>query len=508
MGQGDTARPSAAEGADTPPKTAPSVPGRHEVWGVVVDGRECTYFDYYAGAATQPQAQADTSAGGGGDREPPTAFPPAGREGIDLERKRDYTETLFRGLVLHMRQENASRLQATFEGSLAALTGVASGAPLAVAREGSAEKTEPLLPVGDLKDTLDRLDALAAQQVETTHALEKYLAIESELRKAVLAAFVVAERERIQRERTRIVEELDSSIHYALHALRADQELLQQDLAPSADDTPSGVFRKLERALTTMSRPGTSKRLQELRARIAVVTGRQRLLVERRDAMNRELSRLDALLQDLGFGRETTAWAVHARGLQQGGREEGLRSALSRSAGETVRLARGLGSLLDRHIVRLASLTNETPTPHSAEQIAGALSSFLPVAGLRLYPDQLGRLHQEITRLFRNAQSLVTRLSASGSVSGLSDQVLASLSSKPEVVFVEYSGFGAGGPVDAQTAHEEVTRWFETAHAQIRNRPQDPIEAFAEFLHSAAPAVLRAPLTAEIEELRRTLWSS
>ena len=279
------ARPDAASqssvlaGADAQAKAATQTAARRQLWGVVVDDRDYTYFDYYTAAGTESAQTPSVSAEKVISREIP-APSSTGRQAIDRDRKRDYTDTAFRGLALRVRKQNATRLQADSEELLITITNVASDAPLAVVGEARNMETRPLPPTGGLKETLERLDALAARQVDACDAVDQLLAAEAEVRKTVLAAFIVGELNRLEGERTLILEELDGSVHYALHTLRADRELLAQELTPPQDATASAMFRIFERAVSGMSRASASKRLEEVSTKLAAVTDRQRLLIE------------------------------------------------------------------------------------------------------------------------------------------------------------------------------------------------------------------------------------
>jgi hypothetical protein len=488
-------------GAGLDDRHAPAVE-RRDLWGTVVNGHEHSYFEYYSGSAAQAESVPDAAGESRADRKPAAARASESVKSIGAERKRDYLETLFRGLALRVRGENASHLRNQLEARLLAATGVASGAPLAVAGKGTAEATEPLLPFGALAESLGRLDTVAAQQVEASDALDKYLENESELRNISAAGFIAGERDRLQRERARIVEELDGSIHYALHTLNSDREMLEQELALSADDTPSGVFRKLERALATVGRPGASKRLQELSDKIAAVANRQRVLIDRRDAINKDLSRLNVLANELGFDRDATAWMIVARGRQHSVREEGLLPPLNKCLRDTVRSAQALAQLSERQIMVLASAIEDGPTPSTLEAITDTVSTFLPVARLRLGPERLRRVSRDLLKFFANVRSLAADLSGSDVAPAEIPEPPFPLSSDPEELFAEYSRHGADGHLDRDRVHEQIAQWFKLARARIEGQPEESLEVFIEFLQSVTPAFLRTAAAEEIESFR------
>lgn len=495
---------SVLTGADAETETATQAPARRQFWGVVVEDRDCTYFDYYAGVGTEPVEPTAASAERVISRELPASIS-TGRETIDRDRKRDYTDTAFRGLAVRVRKQNAARLQADSEELLLTITNIASDAPLAVVGEARNMETRPLPPIGGLRETLERLDALAAQQVDACEALDELLTAQSALRNTILAGFIVAELSRLDGERTLILEELDGSVHYALHTLRADRELLEQELTPPQDATASAMFRIFERAVSGMSRASASKRLEEISTKLAAVTDRQRLLIERRDTLNADLERLRGLLTELGLRPETTMMAVHSRGIQQDMKAEEARRALRDSVLGTQRFAQDLLKLVDTRLIPFSQSLDEAWEQQSLEDVTRILSGFLPLAGKQFSPDQLRRLSHALTKFLGEVQSLVTGLADMKTGEGSADQALASVARDPESVLTEYARQVLGDSADSQPVHDEISRWFEAAKARIQSAPQDPMVAFAEFLESTGPEFVREPLAEEVRSLQETL---
>ncbi len=255
---------------------------------LLAGGHDYSYYDYCTSDAIDPLWGRDTDRRAPFER--PTLVSAAGASGTGTycqERKRQYLETLFRGILLRLLMDAARTMSEAYGQSLALWRRTLAGE---WGTSGSADAAgDPCAATADLKRILELLEVLGTQRRHVREALDLYTAPGGELRAASRATFLLQERARMQTERTELVREVDKNIHFALHALQSERDLLRSAATGSESHTRWHLLPKGTTADTRIAPQQHQTERLTLDARIRALEDRRQRLLERRDALSQDL---------------------------------------------------------------------------------------------------------------------------------------------------------------------------------------------------------------------------
>jgi hypothetical protein len=467
-------------------------------WSLVSGGQHSSYYDYYTSDEIDPVWGRDSLRGTALERAESAQSAPR-NESHCQTRKRGYIEGLFRGVLIRLRLEAAVGLAGTYRHGLDLLHGLTSEWTTSPGA-ASVERQAPA-PAADLAHVLELSQTLESRRSQVRALLARYAGLHQDMRTALNAMLLAQNLARMQAERNEVVKELDGELHYSLRTLRSEREILSAPESGTQSPQRWKLFPKASLAEAAPSAGKQDERLRTVEARLAALDERQHRLLERRDSLNQDLSRVRKTLEDLGIDPDDAGTQAKARQSAVEAREAEVRGTLSAAFAaerEVESQLRDFSTPLAEYVSTFASGREQPPL----EDLIDGLSCFVTLPEPAPSFQDLVGLAQRIASTLARASTLVGETHPPPATAAPPTTALdTDLSLNPEALLRAHAARQAPTEVpDGAAVHQAIKDWFITVKERVQELSEEPMVAFEDLLLAAAPPFLRPVVGDESRE--------